>query len=57
MTRFEAAIEQKQWEVVCLYLLLGVTEAASMLPPETLSELLDLLAGDEATEGRHPGAD
>ena len=57
MTRFEAAIEQKQWEVVCLYLLLGVTEAASMLPPETLSELLDLLAGDEATEGRRPGAD
>ena len=55
MTRFEAAIEEKRWEVVCLYLLLGVTEAASMLPPESLSALLDLLAGDEEPEGRRPG--
>ena len=47
MTRFEAAIEQKQWEVVCLYLLLGVSEAASKLPPESLSALLDLLAGEQ----------
>jgi hypothetical protein len=46
MTRFEAAVAQKQWEVVCLYLLLGITEAASKLPPESLAALLDLLAGE-----------
>jgi hypothetical protein len=52
MTRFEAAIEQKQWEAVCLYLLLGITEAASKLPPESLLALLDLLAGEEEQERR-----
>lgn len=52
MTRFEAAIAQKQWEVVSLYLLLGIAEAASKLPPESLSELLDLLAGEEEAERR-----
>jgi hypothetical protein len=52
MTRFEVAIAQKQWEVVCLYLLLGVSEAASMLPPESLSALLDLLAGEDESTGR-----
>ena len=50
MTRLEVAVREKQWELVCLYLLLGVTEAASKLPPESLSALLDLLAGEE--EGR-----
>ena len=52
MTRFEAAIEEKRWEAVWLYLLLGVTEAASKLPPESLSALLDLLAGEEEEPGR-----
>jgi hypothetical protein len=55
MTRFEAAIERKQWEVVCLYLLLGVTEAASKLPPESLSALLDLLAGEDEDDRRSAG--
>ena len=52
MTRFEGAIARKEWEVVCLYLLLGVSEAASMLPPESLSALLDLLAGEDESPGR-----
>jgi hypothetical protein len=52
MTRFEAAIERKQWEIVCLYLLLGVTQAASKLPPESLAALLDLLAGEDESPGR-----
>lgn len=51
MTRFERAIQQKQWEVVCLYLMLGITEAAAALPPESLSALLDLLAGEEEETG------
>ena len=53
MTRLEVAVREKQWELVCLYLLLGVTEAASKVPPESLSALLDLLAGEE--EGRQEG--
>jgi hypothetical protein len=40
-----AAVEQRQWRLVSLYLLLGVSETASRLPPETLTELLDLLGG------------
>ena len=55
MTRFEEAVQRKQWEVVCLYLLLGVTEAASKLPPESLSALLDLLAGEGEGRGRGAG--
>jgi hypothetical protein len=51
VTRFEAAIEQKQWELVWLYLLLGVTEAAATLPPESLSALLALLTGEEEGPG------
>ena len=54
MTRFEAAIQQKQWELVWLYLCLGVTEAASKLPPESMPALLALLAGEEEEPGeRH----
>ena len=47
MTRFEAAIAAKEWEVVALYLLLGIDEAAKALPPESLSALLDILSGQE----------
>lgn len=57
MTRFEAAVRQKQWEVVCLYLLLGVTEAASRMPPESLSALLDLLADEDEPQGRSRDGD
>jgi hypothetical protein len=56
MTGFEAAVEQKRWEAVWLYLLLGVSEAASTLPPESLAALLGLLAGEDEADGR-PGRD
>ena len=57
MTRFETAIQQRQWEVVCLYLLVGLAETASRMPPESLSALLDLLAGeDEDADGRRDDA-
>ena len=36
-------IERRNWTLVSLCLLLGVTEVASKLPPETLERLLDLL--------------
>ena len=48
MTAFAVAVEKREWRLVSLYLLLGVSEAASRMPPETLSELVDLLGGEPA---------
>jgi hypothetical protein len=55
MTAFAVAVERQQWSLVSLYLLLGVTEAAQKLPPESLAELLDLLSTDgvEPRRSRH----
>ena len=47
MTSLAVAVEKREWRLVSLYLLLGVHEAASRLPPETLSELVDLLGGEQ----------
>lgn len=47
MTSLTAAVEKREWRLVSLYLLLGVSEAASRLPQETLSELVDLLGGEQ----------
>ena len=51
MTAFAVAVERGQWSLVSLYLLLGVSELAQKLPPESLSALLDLLGGYEAGGG------
>lgn len=48
MTGLAVAVERREWRVVTLYLLLGVSEAASALPAESLAALLDLLGGEEA---------
>jgi hypothetical protein len=55
MTAFAVAVERQQWSLVSLYLLLGVTEAAQKLPPESLAALLDLLGTDsvEPRRSRH----
>jgi hypothetical protein len=51
VTPLAVAVERRQWQAVALYLLLGVADAASQLPPESLAALLDLLGGEEqATE-------
>jgi hypothetical protein len=47
MNGLDLAIEQQRWDAVALYLLLGVSRAAALLPPESLTALVDLLAGDE----------
>jgi hypothetical protein len=44
------AVERKNWSLAALCLLLGVSETARTLPPETLERLLDLL---ETTDGPH----
>lgn len=51
MSAFAIAIERKQWSLVSLYLLLGVSAAAAKLPPETLLALVDLLGGAEPPPG------
>ncbi len=38
-----AAIERRDWELVALALLLGVSRAARRLPPETLDHLVEEL--------------
>ncbi|HEY7467313.1 MAG TPA: hypothetical protein VIB47_11545 [Dehalococcoidia bacterium] len=56
VTGLAVAVERREWQVVALYLLLGVAEAASRLPPESLAELLDLLGGAPVeTELGHGG--
>jgi len=45
------AVERRDWHSVALYLLLGVADAASSLPEESLAALLDLLGGAEEPEG------
>lgn len=37
------ALERRDWTLAALVLLLGVADAASRLPPETLESLLELL--------------
>lgn len=41
------AIEREDWEAAALCLLLGVTKAAHKLPPETLEQMIELLAEAE----------
>jgi hypothetical protein len=54
MTAIAAAVRRNEWDRVALYLLVGVVKAAERLPPESLSELLALLEGDEdRREDRH----
>jgi hypothetical protein len=45
MSHLALAVERQQWSLVALYLLLGVAEAASKLPPNALSGLLEVLEG------------
>jgi hypothetical protein len=52
LTSLATAIERKQWQLVSLHLLLGVSAVAAKLPPESLTALMDLLGGAEAPGGR-----
>ncbi len=44
------ALEKREWSLAAICLLLGVTEAAAKLPPETVESLLELL--DRRPDGR-----
>ena len=47
MIGLAGAIERREWELVALYLLAGLSEAIARLPPESVAALFDLLAGEE----------
>jgi hypothetical protein len=55
MTGFAVAVERKQWSLVSLYLLAGISEFSAKLPPDSLDALLDVLGGLEPLpeERRH----
>ena len=48
------AIEEENWEVAALCLLLGVVQAAEKLPRETLDALLDELEMDDRPHRARP---
>lgn len=52
MTPLAAALQGRQWELVALRLLIGVSNAASALPPQSLTEIVELLRGQEREGGR-----
>jgi len=52
VTTLAIAIEQGEWELASLRLLLGIGAAAAKLPPETLTALIDLLSQAEAPPRR-----
>ena len=54
MSTLAVAIERKQWELVSLYLLMGVVEAAAALPPDAVEGLLEVLAGLEVDDDTQP---
>ena len=46
MTTLVTAVAAKQWELAALCLLLGLMEAFSRLPADSLEGLLDVLEGE-----------
>jgi hypothetical protein len=47
MTTLTQAIEQRQWELAALLLLLGLSRALAKLPPGTAADLLAVLEDDD----------
>ena len=55
MSTLAVAIRNKRWEVAALCLLVGVAEAAAVLPPDAVEGLLEVLAGLEDERPRRRG--
>lgn len=51
MSMLSAAIRARRWELASLCLLVGVTEAAAVLPPEAVEGLIEVLADLEVVDG------
>lgn len=54
MSTLAIAIENQQWELAALYLLLGMAQAAAQLPPEAVHGLVEILDNEPRREAR-PG--
>ena len=52
MIGLATAVERREWKLVSLYLLLGIDDAASRLPAESLIALVDLLGGTDVSGKR-----
>ena len=50
MSALATAVAAKQWELAALYLLLGLLEAFSQLPANSIEGLLDVLGGEVGKE-------
>ena len=50
MSALATAISSRQWELAALYLLLGLLEAFSRLPADSVEGLLDVLEGETGEE-------
>lgn len=50
MSALATAISNRQWELAALYLLLGLMEAFSRLPADSVEGLLDVLEGESGKE-------
>jgi len=54
MTTLAVAIENKEWELAALYLLLGVAQAAAQLPPEAVHGLVEILDAEARPREARP---
>ncbi|HZP58350.1 MAG TPA: hypothetical protein VFC53_12480 [Dehalococcoidia bacterium] len=53
-TALRALVRKRDYEAIAAWLLLAVAVTARTVPPESIDELLALLAGGEARDGREP---
>ena len=51
MSTLAKAIGGKQWELAALYLLLGLWQALSRLPADSVEGLIDILEGENGKKG------
>ena len=53
MSVLSKAINEEQWELASLCLLLGLTRALAKIPPDSLYGMLEVLEGPQHPEGNH----
>ena len=51
MSTLATAIDTRQWQLAALYLLLGLWEALSRLPADSVEGLIDILEGEDGKGG------
>jgi len=51
MSALATAIGTRQWQLAALYLLLGLWEALSRLPADSVEGLIDILEGEDGKGG------